>query len=170
MAERIYIIENIARDARTRLHRAMASATQRGKLFIAGQRLVPMRKIPLNEDAFQREGARLKQMVLDGMVVIYTPEGLKITSAPTGEFILTRADGATKMLARGEEPECFGAAVAAAPVPKPAPLPPPPAPEPVYAPEPVSEPEPEPEPLSHVPTEVPEEEDKPRKGSSKKRR
>lgn len=170
MAERTYIIENIVRDARTRLHRAMASATQRGKLFIAGQRLVPMRKIPLTEDMFRREAARLKQMVLDGMVVVYTPEGLKVTSAPTGEFILTRADGATKMLARGEDP-CFGVAETAAPDPKPAPLPPPPAPEPVYVPEPVSEPEPEPEPpLSHVPTEVPEEDDRPKKGSSKKRR
>jgi len=166
MAEGTYIIENLVGDARTRLHRAMAPATQRSKIFIAGLRLLPLRKIPLNEAAFRAEASRLKQMVLDGMVALYTPDGMKITSAPTGEFILTRSDGATKMLARGEEPECFRSGVKAAPEPKPAPPPPPPPPPP--------EPEPLP-PISHVPTEVPEEpevveEEKPKKGGPKRRK
>jgi hypothetical protein len=158
MAERPFYVENIVGDSRTRMHRANATQTQRNKLFIGGQRVLPRTKIPVTAEAFKRLAPQLMQMVLDGKIILTTPDRMRITSRWTGEFILTRADGAVKLLPRGEIPGCFANMPVPAPVPEPVVRLPDPEPEP--EPEPVPEPAPAPEPevmTSVEPAEVVEE-------------
>lgn len=120
-----YIIENVVGNAGTRYHRYLSPTTQRMKQFVAGMRVLPGGKLPLTEEVFRREMAAIKKAILAGTFVLYTPDRMKITSTHTGEFILVRSDGATKMLPRGEDPECFWTESA-----KPIPAPEPPMPEP----------------------------------------
>ena len=104
MAEK-YTIENIIGDSRTRFHQG--SMRVRDPIFIADQRVMPRRKIDLTPSVFKKFSDPIKALVLDGKIILNTPEGMKITSTHRGEFILTRKDGAVKMLSRGDVPECF---------------------------------------------------------------
>jgi len=106
-----YQVENIAHNAKTRTHRAKAAGANRCKLYIAGQRVVPERKISISEVQFKAEANSLLKMVLEGRIALYTPDQMKITSLPTGELIVLRlTDGAIKMLPLGVSPPCFSVA------------------------------------------------------------
>lgn len=107
MLDNVYVVKNIVGDARTRTHRALSATTQLRKLFIAGFRLVPGSKLTLSESIFQKEAKKLKQYLLDGKITLILPDMTKITTAHTGEFILSRVDGAIKVLPKGELPNCF---------------------------------------------------------------
>lgn len=106
----MYVIRNIVRDARTRLHRAVAPARQRNKLFVAGCRIVPERPRSLSEAQFRAEMATIKDLVLKGAVMVMLPDKMRLTSTHKGEFVLMKADGASKVLPKGELPDCFKSA------------------------------------------------------------
>jgi hypothetical protein len=93
-----YFIENTVGRPGTRLHRAKSPMRQRATIFIAGQRLLTGKKIAMTEEQFEGMKAQLYQMVLEGRVSIHQPDGTRITSLHTGQFILTRKDGATKQV------------------------------------------------------------------------
>jgi len=102
-----YTVENIVGNARTRAHRHRSACVRRNKQYIAGRRTLPGKKITFSEEIFQREAAKLLWMLKEGMIVLTAPGRLRITYASTGEFILSRPDGAFKALPKGELPECF---------------------------------------------------------------
>jgi hypothetical protein len=108
MDTKVYYVENTVRREGTRLHRAKSATRHRFKVFVAGQRVLRSKKVALNESLFAQEKKNLLDMCLAGMVAIYTPDGIKVTTAHTGEFILTKPNGAVKVLAQGEMPSCFG--------------------------------------------------------------
>jgi hypothetical protein len=104
----VYYVENTVRRPGTRFHRAKSATRHRFKQFVAGMQVLRGKKLPLTEEQFRAEEAKLVQMCLDGIVAIHTPDGVKITTAHTGEFILTKRNGAVKILEKGELPTCFG--------------------------------------------------------------
>lgn len=104
----VYYVENTVRRVGTRMHRVMSPTRHRFKIFINGQRLLRSKKMPLNAEQFATNEKKLVEMCLAGQVAIYTPDGVKVTTTHTGLFILTKPNGAQKVLAQGEIPTCFG--------------------------------------------------------------
>lgn len=147
-----FLIENVVRREGTRLHRARSTTRHRFKQFIGGQRVLRNQKLPLTPDQFKLHEKQIVQMLLDGAIAVHTPDGLRVTTTPGGQYILTKRDGATKVLPQGEVPSCFSGG--SAPAPKAAPPPP----------EPVVEEEPPPEPVVEEPKTAK------KKSSSKKKK
>lgn len=125
MAEeaKTYHVLNTVRCQGTRLHRARpAQQRHRFKLFIAGQRLLRNKKLPLTEAQFEKEKDRIHGLVLEGKVALFLPDGIRVTSLPDGRLVYTKPNGATKI---GEFPkEAEAPKEAAAPPPTPPPVPP----------------------------------------------
>ena len=82
----IYYVENTVRRVGTRLHRAKSPTRHRFKLFIAGQRLLRNRKMPLNEEQFEANQEKIR-------------EGLAINKrgSKSGRLIRTKPNGAVKI-------------------------------------------------------------------------
>jgi hypothetical protein len=117
-----YLIENVVRKQGTRLHRARATTRHRFKQYIAGQRLIRSKKLPLSEEAFQKEEAKIVELLQAGIVAVHTPDNIRITTLPDGRYVLTKMPNrGTKILDHGELPSCFKGGTAKAEVPKKAP-------------------------------------------------
>lgn len=105
----IFQVENTVRKVGSRLHRAMSPTRHRFKQYIAGKRLLRNKKLSLSEAEFRQNEEQIVELVLAGIVAVHTPENIRVTSLPAGEFVLTKmGSGATKILAKGEIPTCFG--------------------------------------------------------------
>lgn len=93
-----YFIENTVGRSGTRMHRVKSPGRQRSTLFLAGQRFLTGKKIALTEAQFEGMKEQLYRWVLEGRITIHQPDGTRITSLHTGQFIHTRKDGATKQV------------------------------------------------------------------------
>jgi predicted flap endonuclease-1-like 5' DNA nuclease len=117
-------VVNTVRRVGTRLHRALSPRRQRWQLWVAGQRLLRNKRLPLTEEQFLKERDHLHKLVLSGKAAVITPDNVKVTTTPDGRYVLTKmGTGATKLLEQGEVPACFGEKKVAKPQPKPAPAP-----------------------------------------------
>lgn len=106
---RTFLIENTVRKVGTRLHRARSATRHRFKQFIAGKRVLRNKKLPLTEGEFRKHEKQIVELVLGGIVAVHTPENIRVTSLPNGQFVLTKmGSGAVKVLDPGEIPTCFG--------------------------------------------------------------
>jgi hypothetical protein len=107
----VFYVVNTVRRVGTRMHRAMSGRRHRWQLWIAGQRLLRNKKLPLSEEKFRAEETKIHEMLMAGQIAVITPDNVKVTTTPAGQYILTKmGTGATKMLAAGEKPSCFGGA------------------------------------------------------------
>lgn len=137
---KVFRVVNTVRRVGTRMHRAKSARRQRWQLWIAGQRLLRNKELRLTEEAFRNEESNILTMLKSGEIALVSPDNVKVTTTPDGQFVLTKSTGATKMLAKGEIPSCFSPTLGK--VAKPV-AGPPPAPEPAPAPAPAPAPEPQ---------------------------
>jgi predicted flap endonuclease-1-like 5' DNA nuclease len=111
--QKVFYVVNTVRRVGTRMHRALSARRHRWQLWIAGQRLLRNKKLPLSEEKFRAEESKIHEMLMAGQIAVITPDNIKVTTTPTGQYVLTKLEtGATKLLAKGEKPSCFGGAVA----------------------------------------------------------
>jgi hypothetical protein len=120
-----YYVKNVVRRVGSRLHRAKSASRHRFKLFIGARRLLRNKKLPLSPEEFEVHKDQIKQMVLDGQVALYLPDGLRVTSLPDGRLVYTKPNGAMKV-DETPQPVPEGKTVPAAPQKMAAPPPPPP--------------------------------------------
>lgn len=127
VAEKVptYLIENVVRKQGTRLHRARATTRHRFKQYVAGQRLIRGKKLPLSEEAFRGAEGQIIELLQAGIVAVHTPDNIRITTLPDGRYVLTKMPNmGNKILEPGELPSCFKGGTAKAEVPKKAAPPP----------------------------------------------
>jgi len=120
-APSFFLIENMVRRQGTRLHRARSATRHRFKQFIGAKRVLRNKKLPLTEGEFRLHEKQIVEMLLAGIIAVHTPDGLRVTTLPNGRYVLTKKNGAVKVLDAGEMPSCFGGSARA-----PHPPPPPP--------------------------------------------
>lgn len=100
-----FLIENVVRREGTRLHRARSITRHRFKQYIAGQRLTRNQKLPLTAEQFAANGKQILQLLKEGVVAVYTPDNIRVTTLPDGRYVLTRMkDGAHKVLEADANP------------------------------------------------------------------
>ncbi len=100
-------IVNTVRSPHTRMHRAKSASRHRFKMYIGGQRLLRKRSIIITREVFDAELSNLTTYMAEGKIALVMSDGMKITQTIQGQYVLTRADGAIKLLPEGELPSCF---------------------------------------------------------------
>lgn len=153
--QKVFYVVNTVRRVGTRMHRALSARRHRWQLWIAGQRLLRNKKLPLSEEKFRAEESKIHEMLMAGQIAVITPDNIKVTTTPTGQYVLTKLEtGATKLLDKGEKPSCFGRLDSMVKGPEKTPTPPKtaaPEPEPEEAVEPEPEVESKPDDLTELP-------------------
>lgn len=114
MAEQVYYVENIVRRQGSRLHRAKSAVRHRFKQFIAGQRLLRNKKLPLTESQFKAEEGKIRDLVKAGVLALYLPDGTRITTLLDGRMVRMPKGGRLQIEGQIEVPK-----VAAKPAPAP---------------------------------------------------
>jgi hypothetical protein len=90
------------------MHRVVSSRRHRFSVRIGGQKVPRTRAVVITRAVFENEKTAILQMMLEGKVaLVFIKDGMKVTSTFDGKYVLTRADGAVKMLEKGEYPEHF---------------------------------------------------------------
>lgn len=97
--KKVYQVENVVRTVGSRLLRAKSAVRHRFKLFVAGQRLLRGKKLPLTSEQFEANKEEIQKMVMAGQVAVITPDGIRVTALPDGRLIQMRVkDGAVKIV------------------------------------------------------------------------
>lgn len=96
-AQETYQVKNIVRRVSSRLHRAKSATRHRFKLFVGGHRVLRNKKLQLSAEEFELHKEQIRQMVLNGEIALFLPNGIRVTSLPDGRLVHTKPDGSMKI-------------------------------------------------------------------------